>query len=92
MSAYVDRSPSLSLRLVRTWLPVALMIAGVVVVVAGQASETAIEVGVPLFSAGASWWFLSWLFRVGVDGDAVREQEQAAREYFAEHGRWPDER
>lgn len=85
-------SPNLTLRLVRIWLPIALMLAGVVVVIAGGASETAIEIGVPLFSAGASWYFLSWLFRVGVHGDEERGREQAARDYFAQHGRWPDER
>lgn len=89
----MDRpTPTLSLRLVRIWLPIALMIAGIVVVIAGGASETSIEIGVPLFSAGASWFFLSWLFRIGVDGDVERGREQAARDYFKQHGRWPDER
>lgn len=92
MTARVSQPTTLSLRLVRIWLPIALMIAGAVVVLAGGVSETAIEIGVPLFSAGASWFFLSWLFRVGVDGDVERHREQAAREYFAQHGRWPDER
>lgn len=87
----MQRQTNISLRLVRIWLPIALMVAGVVVVLVGGVSETAIEIGVPLFSAGASWYFLSWLFRVGVDGDVERHHEQAARDYFAEHGHWPDE-
>jgi hypothetical protein len=28
---------------------------------------------------------------MGVSGDADRDREQEARDYFDEHGRWPDE-
>jgi len=31
------------------------------------------------------------LHRVGVDGDADRRAEDAARAHFDRHGRWPDE-
>ena len=31
------------------------------------------------------------LFRFGSRGDDERVRETAARDYFAEHGRWPDE-
>ncbi len=34
---------------------------------------------------------LNFLFRLAVSGDLEREQEEAARRYFDEHGRWPDE-
>jgi hypothetical protein len=27
---------------------------------------------------------------MGVEGDKERDREQAAREYFDKHGRWPD--
>ena len=42
--------------------------------------------------AALSILLLNLLFRAGVHGDAERAQEHAAREYFAEHGRWPDEK
>lgn len=29
--------------------------------------------------------------RLGVSGDDERDQEESARSYLAEHGRWPDE-
>ena len=41
--------------------------------------------------AGLSVWLLNVLHRIGVDGDAEREAEDAARTYFDRHGRWPDE-
>jgi len=31
------------------------------------------------------------LFRAGATGDEERAREDEAREYFARHGRWPDE-
>ena len=33
----------------------------------------------------------NWLFRYGAKGDRERDAEQAAREYFTAHGRWPDD-
>jgi ABC-type transport system involved in cytochrome bd biosynthesis fused ATPase/permease subunit len=34
---------------------------------------------------------LNWLFRLGVEGDRERDAEEAAREYMARTGHWPDE-
>ena len=34
---------------------------------------------------------LNVLYRVGVSGDAERDREAEARDYFDEHGHWPDE-
>ena len=31
------------------------------------------------------------LFRIGIEGDRDRDREDAARDYFAEHGHWPGE-
>jgi hypothetical protein len=41
--------------------------------------------------AGLSILLLNVLFRMGVQGDAERRREDEARDYFSEHGRWPDE-
>ena len=35
-------------------------------------------------------FFVNWLFRAGTSGDREREAEEAAREYFDRHGRWPN--
>jgi len=82
---------SLLQRFVRVVLPGLLMAAGIIVILAGLASEEVLQVGIPLFSAGASIWFVNFLWRVGVSGDKERDVEGAARDYFAEHGHWPDE-
>jgi hypothetical protein len=76
---------------IRVYLPAALMLAGIVLIGVGKFSEHSLEVGIPLFSAGASIWFVNFLWRVGVSGDKDRDVEDDARAYFAEHGHWPDE-
>ena len=51
--------------------------------------------GAELFSmlvgAGLSVLLLNALFRFGSKGDQERDAEAAARDYYSEHGRWPDE-
>ena len=52
-------------------------------------------IGVELFAmlvgAGLSVWFMNLLFRAGAKGDRERDDEEAARDYFSQHGHWPDE-
>ena len=81
----------MTMNLVRTWLPVTIIVAGVVVAIATGFSETGLEGGALLISAGLSVWLINFLYRVGVRGDRERDAEDRARAYFAEHGRWPDE-
>jgi hypothetical protein len=52
-------------------------------------SETDLEGGASIVSAGLAIYFLNWLFRIGVTGDRERDAEQAARDYYKRHGRWP---
>lgn len=40
---------------------------------------------------GLSVLLLNTLYRIGVQGEREREQEEDAREYYAEHGVWPDQ-
>jgi hypothetical protein len=79
------------MRWVRTWLPVAIIAVGVIIAAATGFSETGLEGGVLMISAGLSVWLLNLLYRIGVRGDRERDEEDQARAYFAEHGRWPDE-
>jgi hypothetical protein len=79
------------MKLVRTWLPVAIIVAGLVAAAASGFSETGLEGGALLVSAGLSVWLINLLYRIGVRGDRERDAEDRARAYFAEHGRWPDE-
>jgi hypothetical protein len=68
-------------------LPTVIVIGGIVVMALG--SESDLEGGASIVSAGLAVYFLNWLFRIGARGEREREHEDAAREYFARHGRWP---
>jgi hypothetical protein len=73
--------------LVRYVLPATVVIAGIVVMSLG--GETDLEGGAGIVGAGIAIFFLNWLFRVGASGERERQAEDAARDYFDRHGRWP---
>jgi len=73
---------------IRYVLPAAVTVAGIAIMTVG--SESALEGGASIVSAGLAIYFVNWLFRAGVSGDREREAEEAARDYFERHGRWPD--
>jgi hypothetical protein len=79
------------MRFVRVWLPLGIIAAGLIVIVATGGSETGVEGGAGIIGAGASVWLLNVIFRVGVQGERDRDAEDEARDYYAEHGYWPDE-
>lgn len=72
---------------IRYVLPAVVTVAGLVMMALG--GETNLEGGASLVSAGLAIYFLNWLFRLGAKGDRERDAEQAARDYFNQHGRWP---
>jgi hypothetical protein len=75
---------------VRYALPMAAVIAGVIVMSLG--SESDLEGGAGIISAGLAIYAMNWLYRAAFEGDRVeRAREEAARTYLAEHGHWPDE-
>jgi uncharacterized membrane protein YoaK (UPF0700 family) len=77
---------ALGLNAVRYGIPVALLIAGVVVGgVSGSVAAAALFI-----SAATAVLLLNVLYRIGVQGDKERDREEEARRYFDEHGRWPD--
>jgi hypothetical protein len=78
------------MRVVRIWLPAAIALAGIVLI-AVRPNEDGLEGGTMVVAAGISVWLLNLLYRIGVSGDREREQEDLARSYYDEHGRWPDE-
>jgi hypothetical protein len=78
------------MRFVRLWLPLLIILAGIVLAIA-VGTDAAWEGGALLVSAGLSVWLLNVLFRLGVRGDSERRSEERAREEFDRTGRWPDE-
>ena len=79
------------MRFVRVWLPVAIVVGGIIAIVATGGSLSGWEGGVAIIAAGISVWLLNVIFRVGVAGERERDAEDAARDFYAEHGYWPDE-
>jgi hypothetical protein len=76
----------ITLNAVRYGIPAALFIAGMVVWGTGS-----VAAGAMFISASTAVLLLNFLFRIGIEGDKDRDREDAARRFFDEHGRWPDE-
>jgi hypothetical protein len=75
---------------VRYGLPAAMILAGVPLALLGSGDQ-GIEGFAMAVGGGLSVLLLNTLYRIGVQGEAERDQEDAARAYYAEHGRWPPE-
>jgi hypothetical protein len=82
----LDAMSPLALNVVRYGIPAALFIAGMVVWGTGS-----VAAGAMFISASTAVLLLNFLFRIGVEGDKERDREDAAREHFDKHGRWPGE-
>jgi len=76
---------------IRYLLPAALVIAGFVILFVADDSLKW-EGWSMCVGAGLALLLLNVLFRYGAKGDEERDAEEAAREYFGKHGRWPDEK
>ena len=87
------------LSLARLWLPLAIAAGGIVLIVLGHASVStqtnghSLEAGtgVALVIVALIVWMLNWMFRMSVESNRDRDQEERAREFFDVHGYWPDE-
>ena len=82
--------PSIGTLAVRYGIGGIMVLAGIAMVVVNPGGfgvdGFAMSVG-----GGLSVLLNNFLFRLGVSGDREREREEEAREYFDEHGVWPDE-
>ncbi len=77
-----------AIHLIRVGVPLALAAAGAYVV-----WGTDVEgVGEALIAAAVCVVVANLLFRYSFTDVKDREREERAREYFDEHGHWPDER
>jgi hypothetical protein len=73
---------------VRWGLPLGLVLAGVIVLLATDVEG----VGESLIAAGVCVVVAHALFRFAFRDSKDREREERAREYFDEHGHWPDDK
>ncbi|MGI8802642.1 MAG: hypothetical protein ACR2KV_10800 [Solirubrobacteraceae bacterium] len=82
---------SIPVRLTRYGLPAGILVAGVIaaLVVPG---ETGVDALVGLVGVCACVVLFNLLLRLGASGDGDRVREATAREFYDEHGRWPDDR
>ena len=85
--------------LTRVWLPLAIAVGGIVLIVLGHGSYStrpdtrSLEsgAGVALLVVAIIVWMLNWMYRLSVNSNRDRETEERAREYFDRTGRWPGE-
>jgi hypothetical protein len=82
-------SRSAALVAVRYGLPLLLVVVGIGFMAAG--GRTATDAGLMFIGCAGVVIVANVLFRIGLSGDADREAEEAARNYFDQHGHWPDE-
>ncbi len=83
----------------RVWLPLSIVLAGVVLIVIGHGSYSNLAnthslesaAGVSLLLVALIVWMLNWMYRLSIQSNEDREIEERAREYFDRTGRWPDE-
>ncbi len=78
---------------VRSGLPLATVIAGVVLIVVGHAgvnSPTAVT-GLVMIGIAVMVWLLNRMFRLSIESNRDREREELAREFYDRHGHWPDD-
>ena len=80
----------MALTFLRYVLPALLVLAGFVVLFVVD-GDLRWDGWAMLVGSGLAVLLLNVLFRYGAKGDEEREAEESAREYFAQHGRWPDE-
>ena len=78
------------LYLIRTVLPLAVVLAGLVILLVRR-DTLGLEAFAMLLGAGASIWLINFLYRLSISGDRDRDDEDRARAFFDRHGHWPDE-
>ncbi len=76
--------------LFRLWLPLALCLLGAVLLLLEGFDTFGVDAFGGFVGAGSSVWLTNVLWRIGVQGNTDRDEEEAARRYLARHGRWPD--
>jgi hypothetical protein len=80
------------LQFVRYGVPGLIFLAGCIVAAVDHDDQRGLEIGAMLIGSAFAVLLMNLFFRIGVQGESDRDREEAAREFFDEHGYWPDER
>ena len=83
---------SAGLLFLRYGIAALLELVGIVLLVTREDSVEGFHAWAVFTGAALSVLLMNLLFRIGVQGERERDDEDAARAYFDKHGRWPDER
>jgi len=81
---------SIGLLLLRYGIGGVMVVAGIVMLVVDP-SGLGVDGFAMAVGGGLSVLLINFLYRLGVTGDLERQQEERAREYYDEHGEWPEE-
>ena len=79
------------LHLWRRWLPIALCLIGIIILIADGFDLFGVDAFAAFCGAGLSVALTNLLWRMGISGNQDRDDEEDARRYLAEHGHWPGE-
>ena len=79
-----------TLIVVRYVLPSALVLAGLILILIEPRGAT-LHGGLGIIGAGLAAFLFAFLAKVSMTGDTHQAKEEAARRFFDEHGRWPDD-
>jgi hypothetical protein len=79
---------AVGLLFIRFVLPMLIAVSGIIVLGVGGADR--LDGGLGLLTASFCTFMLNLAYRVSAS-DTEREAEEAARDFFTEHGWWPDE-
>jgi lysylphosphatidylglycerol synthetase-like protein (DUF2156 family) len=90
---------TLSMQLLRYWLPIGIALAGVALIALGHGSYSkstsahSLEsaTGVALVIIAVIVWMINWMYRLSIRSNVEREEEERAREHFGRTGQWPDD-
>lgn len=75
----------------RYGVPAVVCAAGIVILVVAGAGGYGPEALSALFGAGGAIYLMNKFMRMGIEGDADRDVEEARRLFLDRYGMWPDE-
>jgi hypothetical protein len=76
------------IHLIRYGLPVAIALAGLIVLIVGSGHGVSVAAGIALIGVALLVVLVNLLARLSISSQDDREREQRARERFAREGRW----